>query len=57
MSNLKYFNYSDFTLTLSNQSHYSQAVRIGDRIECSGQGTASEPRAPLTTPEKGPPTP
>ncbi|KAK4108079.1 endoribonuclease L-psp family protein [Canariomyces notabilis] len=38
MSNLKYFNYSDFTLTLSNQSHYSQAVRIGDRIECSGQG-------------------
>ncbi|KAK4234273.1 Endoribonuclease L-PSP/chorismate mutase-like protein [Achaetomium macrosporum] len=23
---------------LSDQSYYSQAVRIGDRIECSGQG-------------------
>ncbi|KAH6838604.1 endoribonuclease L-PSP [Chaetomium sp. MPI-CAGE-AT-0009] len=38
MSSLKYFDYSPFTRTLSDQSHYSQAVRLGDRIECSGQG-------------------
>ncbi|KAK3295178.1 endoribonuclease L-PSP [Chaetomium fimeti] len=38
MSSLKYLDYSPFTRTLSDQSHYSQAVRLGDRIECSGQG-------------------
>ncbi|KAL2150546.1 hypothetical protein VTH82DRAFT_7109 [Thermothelomyces myriococcoides] len=38
MSSLSYFNYSPFSGTLSDQSHYSQAVRVGDRIECSGQG-------------------
>ncbi|KAJ4290007.1 hypothetical protein N0V88_006808 [Collariella sp. IMI 366227] len=38
MSNLKHFNYSLFTGILTEQSHYSQAVRVADRIECSGQG-------------------
>ncbi|KAK3304809.1 endoribonuclease L-psp family protein [Chaetomium strumarium] len=38
MSSLRYFNYSPFAGVLSDQSHYSQAVRIADRIECSGQG-------------------
>ncbi|KAK4032640.1 Endoribonuclease L-PSP/chorismate mutase-like protein [Parachaetomium inaequale] len=38
MSSLQYFDYSPFTRILSEKSHYSQAVRVGDRIECSGQG-------------------
>ncbi|GAB1319880.1 Endoribonuclease L-PSP [Madurella fahalii] len=38
MSHLKYFDYPEYGLVLSNQSRYSQAVRVGDRIECSGQG-------------------
>lgn len=36
MSQLKYFNYPGFG---ENMAHiYSQAVRIGDRVELSGQG-------------------
>ncbi|KAK7976635.1 hypothetical protein PG989_015098 [Apiospora arundinis] len=38
MSHLQYFTYPEFGAVLSNQSYYSQSVRIGDRIECSGQG-------------------
>ncbi|KXX77958.1 RutC family protein in vnfA 5'region [Madurella mycetomatis] len=38
MSHLKYFNSPGFGVVLSDQFRYSQAVRVGDRIECSGQG-------------------
>ncbi|KAL2194671.1 endoribonuclease L-PSP [Corynascus similis CBS 632.67] len=38
MSSLPYFNHSPFTGSLSERFYYSQAVRVGDRIECSGQG-------------------
>ncbi|KAK4150464.1 Endoribonuclease L-PSP/chorismate mutase-like protein [Chaetomidium leptoderma] len=44
MSSPQYFtSYSPFSGVLSSQSHYSQAVRIGDRIECSGQGNKYTP--------------
>jgi hypothetical protein len=49
MSAPQYFDYSPFTRILSEKSHYSQAVRIGDRIECSGQGTP--PHTPCTSPK------
>ncbi|KAK8115518.1 hypothetical protein PG984_012020 [Apiospora sp. TS-2023a] len=38
MAHLQYFTYPGFGVVLGNESYYSQAVRIGDRIECSGQG-------------------
>ncbi|KAJ3960976.1 hypothetical protein N0V92_002326 [Colletotrichum tropicale] len=38
MSGLKYFSYSDYGKTLLEEMHYSQAVRVGDNIEISGQG-------------------
>ncbi|KAM0276160.1 hypothetical protein ACHAQH_007012 [Verticillium albo-atrum] len=37
MSHLKYFAYADHGIRLREQLNYSQAVRINDRIECSGQ--------------------
>ncbi|KAK7943927.1 YjgF-like protein [Apiospora aurea] len=38
MAHLQYFTYPEFGAVLGEQSYYSQAVRIGDRVECSGQG-------------------
>ncbi|KAH8881231.1 endoribonuclease L-psp family protein [Thozetella sp. PMI_491] len=38
MSNLSYYTYPNWGEKLRENIHYSQAVRIGDRIECSGQG-------------------
>ncbi|EQB48734.1 endoribonuclease L-PSP [Colletotrichum gloeosporioides Cg-14] len=38
MSGLKYFSYNDYGKTLLEEMHYSQAVRVGDNIEISGQG-------------------
>ncbi|GAB7363921.1 hypothetical protein MBLNU230_g4484t1 [Neophaeotheca triangularis] len=38
MSQLQYFTYPGFAENLSESSWYSQAVRIDDRIEISGQG-------------------
>ncbi|KAH0435686.1 endoribonuclease L-PSP [Colletotrichum camelliae] len=38
MSGLKYFSYNDYGKTLLGEMHYSQAVRVGDNIEISGQG-------------------
>ncbi|KAK2803388.1 hypothetical protein FQN50_007047 [Emmonsiellopsis sp. PD_5] len=38
MSHLNYCDYEGFGQTARKNTHYSQAVRIGDRIECSGQG-------------------
>jgi len=39
MSHLTYFAYPEHGIRLREQLHYSQAVRVGDRIECSGQCT------------------
>jgi enamine deaminase RidA (YjgF/YER057c/UK114 family) len=38
MSHLKYFNYPGVGENNKKNFRYSQAVRIGDKIECSGQG-------------------
>ncbi|PYI25133.1 YjgF-like protein [Aspergillus indologenus CBS 114.80] len=38
MSHLTYYNYDGVGKRNQQTFKYSQAVRIGDRIECSGQG-------------------
>ncbi|KAI9166342.1 L-PSP endoribonuclease family protein [Paramyrothecium foliicola] len=38
MSHLKYYAYAGQGTSKKEQFSYNQAVRIGDRIECSGQG-------------------
>lgn len=40
MSHLTYYNYPGVGERNAQNFKYSQAVRIGDRIECSGQGTS-----------------
>lgn len=40
MSHLQYFNYKGVGERNRKNYKYSQAVRIGDRIECAGQGTS-----------------
>ncbi|CAG8418423.1 unnamed protein product [Penicillium salamii] len=38
MSHLQYHAYPGYGTRSQDTLHYSQAVRVGDRIECSGQG-------------------
>ncbi|KAL4877089.1 Endoribonuclease L-PSP/chorismate mutase-like protein [Aspergillus karnatakaensis] len=38
MSGLKAYNYEGMGQILHEQNRYNQAIRVGDRIECSGQG-------------------
>jgi len=38
MSHLHYYAYAGKGETAKKNFKYSQAVRIGDRIECAGQG-------------------
>ncbi|KAL8882493.1 MAG: hypothetical protein Q9198_000522 [Flavoplaca austrocitrina] len=38
MSQLRYYAYADHGVHLREINSYHQAVRVGDRIECSGQG-------------------
>lgn len=38
MSTLTYFTYPGYGEEAVEKHRYSQAVRVGDRIECSGQG-------------------
>lgn len=38
MSHLKYFAYEGVGVNNQQKFRYSQAVRLGDRIECAGQG-------------------
>ncbi|KAL2827314.1 Endoribonuclease L-PSP/chorismate mutase-like protein [Aspergillus pseudoustus] len=38
MSHLQYYSYAGVGVENRKTFHYSQAVRIGDRIECAGQG-------------------
>jgi hypothetical protein len=38
MSHLQYYAYKGFGIVMKAEAWYSQAVRVGDRIESSGQG-------------------
>jgi hypothetical protein len=38
MSHLTYYNYDGVGKANQSKFKYSQAVRVGDRIECAGQG-------------------
>lgn len=38
MSHLKYYSYEGVGVRNREIFGYSQAVRVGDRIECAGQG-------------------
>lgn len=49
MSHLKYYAYGPFGSRQQQKFHYSQAVRVGDRIECAGQGMSP----PLTPSPRG----
>ncbi|KAB8345914.1 hypothetical protein FH972_022968 [Carpinus fangiana] len=40
MAHLTYFSYEGFGQTAKASSWYNQAVRIGDKIECAGQGAS-----------------
>jgi enamine deaminase RidA (YjgF/YER057c/UK114 family) len=42
MSKLQYFNYEGVGVTNNSLYHYSQAVRVGNTIRCSGQGGWNE---------------
>lgn len=39
MANLQYYAYDGVGKQNQQNFRYSQAVRVGDRIECAGQGT------------------
>lgn len=43
MSQLKNYTYEGVGEFLSNFLNYAQAVRVGDRIELSGQGMSPRP--------------
>ncbi|KPM40207.1 hypothetical protein AK830_g6352 [Neonectria ditissima] len=45
MSHLKYYNYAGMGEWASENLGFSQAVRVGDRIECSGQGGWKSPES------------
>lgn len=38
MSHLRYYAYEGLGVKQRQNFHYSQAVRVGDKIECAGQG-------------------
>lgn len=46
MSHLQYYAYKGVGEKQQRDYRYSQAVRIGDRIECSGQGQFAIPVVP-----------
>lgn len=46
MSHLQYFAYKGVGEHNRRKYKYSQAVRVGDRIECAGQGTPHFPKIP-----------
>ena len=49
MAHLQYFNYPNYGVKMRVEYGYSQAVRIGNRIECSGQGrNTRDSRSPRT---------
>lgn len=50
MSHLTYYNYDGVGKAKQAQFKYSQAVSVGDRIECAGQGTPLPSHSPPTHP-------
>ena len=48
MSHLQYYSYEGVGQTNLQTYRYNQAVRIGDRIECAGQGILTLLSAALT---------
>lgn len=44
MSHLQYYAYEGVGVNNRAKYSYSQAVRVGDRIECAGQGMSRTPR-------------
>ena len=53
MLHLTYYNYDGVGKRNQAKFKYSQAVRVGDRIECSGQGRSTlDPRAPSPLPRE-----
>jgi hypothetical protein len=48
MSHLQYFDYPGFGERSKRDLNYSQAVRIDNRIEISGQGTYIAPKVVLS---------
>lgn len=50
MSTLQYFDYPGFGEQSKASLNYSQAVRIDNRIEISGQGTSQPPYNPKRYP-------
>ncbi|KAL9622415.1 MAG: hypothetical protein Q9160_003259 [Pyrenula sp. 1 TL-2023] len=49
MAHLQYFTYPGFGEKALEETHYSQAVRIGDIIEVSGQGGWDAPTSAMPT--------
>jgi enamine deaminase RidA (YjgF/YER057c/UK114 family) len=49
MSNLQYYAYPGVGVRNRDQYGYQQAVRVGDRIECSGQGGWNPKTGEFTT--------
>jgi hypothetical protein len=46
MSELQYYRYKGWGEVAHKKSNYNQLVRVGDRLECSGQGTLRSPSPP-----------
>jgi hypothetical protein len=46
MSHLQYYCYDGWGQKAKRDFNYSQAVRIGDRIECAGQGMKIQGHCP-----------
>lgn len=44
MSNLTYYNYPGVGERYRESYYYSQACRVGDKIECAGQGAGTTQR-------------
>ena len=43
MAHLQYYTYPGFGEFVKENTHYNQAVRVGDVIEVAGQGTTFPP--------------
>lgn len=56
MSHLQYYTYPGFGEFVKENTHYNQAVRVGDVIEVAGQGMGAQrnPPFPFTTNDKSP---
>lgn len=46
MADLKYYDYPGYGVDAKKNYRYSQAVRVGDTIHVSGQGSLSSPNFP-----------